>query len=75
VFHVSSWGVGILFGELSPPKLPRGDRTGFRFRTGVIKLSLTMYPFSISIDGHVPLKFYITKRLWKITRTYLAISI
>jgi len=41
-------GLGALFGGLSPPKLPRGD--GSRFRTGVIKLSLAMYPFSISID-------------------------
>jgi len=45
-----------LFGGLSPPKLPRDDGTGFWFRTGVIKLSLAMYPFSISIDEHVPLK-------------------
>jgi len=60
-----------LFVGLSPPKLPRGDGTGFRFRTGVIKLSLAMYPFSISIDEHVHLKFLMTKRLWKITRMYL----
>jgi len=53
-------------GGLSPPKLPRGDGTGFRFRTGVIKPSLAIYPFSISIDEHVPLKFYMTKSLWKI---------
>jgi len=26
------------------------------YRTGVPKLSLSMYPFSISIDEHVPLK-------------------
>jgi len=54
------------------PKLPRGDGTGFRFRTGVnvIKLSLAMYPFSISINEHVLLKFLMTKRLWKITRMY-----
>ena len=66
-------GLGALFGGLSPPKLPRGDGTGFR--TGVIKLSLAMYPFSISIDEHVPLKFLMTKRLWKITRMHLPISI
>ena len=64
-----------MFGGLSPPKLPRGDGTGFRFRTGVIKLSLAMYPFSISIDEQVPLKFLMTKRLWKITRMHLPISI
>jgi len=42
-----------------------------RFRTGVPKLSLAMYPFSISIDEHVPLKFLMTKRLRKITKRYL----
>jgi len=59
-------GLGALFRELSPP-------TGFR--TGVIKLSLAMYSFSNSIDEHVPLKFLMAKRLWKITRMYLPISI
>jgi len=68
-------GLGALFGRLSSPKLPRGDRTGFRLRAGVVKLSLAMYPFSISIDEHIPLKFLMTKRLWKITRMYLPISI
>ena len=58
-------GIGALFGGLSPPKLPRGDETGFRFRTGVIKLSLAMYPFSISVDEHVPLKFLMTKSCGK----------
>jgi len=57
VFRVSVWGLGVLFGGLSPPKL-RQDGTGFR--TGVIKLSLTMYPFSISINEHVPLQFLMT---------------
>jgi len=38
-------------------------------RTGVHKLSLSMYPFSISIDEHVPLKF-LTKRLRKITNIF-----
>jgi len=33
-----------------------------------------MYPFNISIDEHVPLKFLITKRLRKITKIYLQIS-
>ena len=46
----------------------------FRFRTGVPILSLAMYPFNISIDEHVPLKFLITKRLRKITKIYLQIS-
>jgi len=32
----------------------------FRFRTGVPKLSLAMFPFRISIDEHVPLKFLMT---------------
>jgi len=36
--------------------------TGFRFKTGVFKLSQAMYPFSISIDEHVPLKFLMTKK-------------
>jgi len=57
-----------LFGGLSPPMLPRGDGAGFSFRTGVMKLSLAMYPFIISIDDHVLLKFLMTKSLWKITR-------
>jgi len=47
----------------------------FRFWTGVPKLSLAIYPFSISIDEHVPLKFLMTKRLRKITKIYLQISI
>jgi len=62
-----------LFEGLSPPKLARGDGTGFR--TGVIKLSLAMYPCSISIDEHLPLKFLMMKRLRKITRMYLSIII
>jgi len=44
-------------------------------RSGVPKLTLPMYPFSISIDEHVPLKFLMTKRLRKITKTYLPTSI
>jgi len=28
VFHVSIWGLGALFGGLSPPKPPCGDGTG-----------------------------------------------
>ena len=35
-------GLGALFGGLSQPKLPLGD--GTRFRTGVAKFSLAMYP-------------------------------
>jgi len=38
-------------------------------RTGIPKISLTMYPFSISIDEHVPLKVPVTKRLSKIPKT------
>ena len=68
-------GLELCLGGLSPAKLPCGDGTGFRLRIGVIKLSLAMYPFSISIDEHVPLKFLMTKILWKITRMYLPISI
>jgi len=34
-----------------------------------------MYPFSISLYEHVPLKFLYTKRLRKITKIYLPISI
>jgi len=55
IYSVS--GLGALFGGLSPPKLDRGDGTGFWFGTGVIKLPLAMYPFSISIDEHVPQNF------------------
>jgi len=75
VFHVSLWGAWRFVWGTKPTKAPPGDDTGFRFRTGVIKLSLAMYHFSISIDEHVPLKFLMTKRLWKITRMYLPISI
>jgi len=64
-------GLGVLFGGLSQPKPPRGDGTGFRFTTGVIKRSLAICPFSISTDVHVPLKFLMTKSLRKITRMYL----
>jgi len=28
VFHISIWGLGALFEGKSPPKAPRGDRTG-----------------------------------------------
>jgi len=37
------------------------------FKPGVPNLSLTMYPFSILPDKHVPLKFLIIKRLSKIS--------
>jgi len=46
----------------------------FRFRTGFPKLSRGMYPFSISIDEHVPLKFLMAKTLRKITKICLPIS-
>jgi len=46
----------------------------FRFSTGVPKLSLAMYPFSTSVDEHVPIKFLMTKRLRKITKIYLPMS-
>jgi len=40
------------------------------FKTGVPNLSLTMYPFSISIDEHVYLqKFSMTKKLSKIKKS------
>ena len=44
-----------------------------RFRTSIPKLSLAMYPFSISLHEHVSLKFLITKRLRKITKISLPI--
>jgi len=44
-------------------------------RPGVPKLTKPMHPFSISIDEHVPLKYLMTKRLRKITGTYLPTSI
>jgi len=37
---------------------------------GVPNLSLNMYPFGISIDEHVPLKFPMTKSLGKILKSY-----
>jgi len=37
---------------------------------GVPNLSLNMYPFSISVDEHVPLKFPMTKSLSKILKFY-----
>ena len=40
------------------------------YTTGVNNLSLTMYPFSISIDEHVHLKFPMTKGLSKIPKIY-----
>jgi len=46
-----------------------------RFRTSIPKLSPAMYPFSISLYEHVPLKFVMKKRLRKITKIYLPISI
>jgi len=39
-------------------------------RTGVPKLFLTMYPFSISTDEYVPLNFVMTKRLSEITKIH-----
>jgi len=47
------WGAWSSVWGTKPTKAPRGDGTMFRFRTGVIKLSLAMYPFSISTDEHV----------------------
>jgi len=47
IYSVSCFNLGVLelalLGGLSPPKLLLGDEAGFRFRTGVTKLSLTMY--------------------------------
>jgi len=37
---------------------------------GVTNLPLTMYPFRISTDEHVPLKYFITKRLSRITEIH-----
>jgi len=39
-------------------------------KTGVSKLSLTMYPGSISTDEHVPVKFLKTKKLNKIRKIH-----
>ena len=38
------------------------------YAAGVLNLSLNMYPFSILIDEHVPLKFPMTKSLSKILK-------
>jgi len=48
---------------------------GVGFGEGFPKLFLAIYPFSISIDEHVPLKFLMTKRLRKITKLYLSIRV
>ena len=40
------------------------------YTAGVPNLSLNMYPFSISIDKHAPLKFPMTKSLSKIAKLY-----
>jgi len=29
VFHITIWGLGALFGGLSPPKTPGSDGTGY----------------------------------------------
>jgi len=42
-------------------------------KAGVPKLYLAMYPISISIDEHVPLKFLMTKWMRKITKICLPI--
>ena len=52
---------------MHPPKDPPQAQV---YRTGVTNLSLTMYPFNISIDKHVPLKFLMTKRLSEIPKIY-----
>jgi len=44
----------------------------FRFRS-IPKLSLAMYPFSISLYEHVSLKFLMTKRMRKTTKICLPI--
>jgi len=41
------------------------------YRTGVPNLSLTMYPFSIPTDEHVPLKFLMTKYFIMIIHRYI----
>jgi len=41
-----------------------------RFGTSIPKLSLAMYPFSISLYEHASLKFLMTKRMKKITKIY-----
>jgi len=41
------------------------------YAAGVPNLSLNMYPFSILIGKHIPLKFPMTKSLSKILKFYL----
>jgi len=55
-------------GGISPPKLPVATGLGLGLGQVLSKFLLAMYPFSISIDELVSLKFLMTKRLWKITR-------
>jgi len=42
-----------------------------RVRPGVPGLSLSMHPFSISTDEHVPVKYLMTGRLSKMTNIHL----
>jgi len=44
------------------PPLVIGTKNQKCSGTEVPNLSLTMYPFSISTNGHVPLKFLMTKK-------------
>jgi len=41
--------------------------------SGITNLSLTMYPFSISTDEHVPLKFLMTKHFIMTNHIYIYI--
>jgi len=50
-------------------------RLFIRLSSGVPNLFLTMYPFSISTDEHVPLKFFMAKRLSEIKSTEFLIKL
>ena len=74
--------VSLVFTQISEPcyELTKATDTfiysrspRFRLRTSILTLTLAMYPFSISLYEHVPLKFLMTKRLRKVTKIYLPI--
>jgi len=67
-------GLEALFGEKAYQSCP--VEMGLGLGSGqVLSNFLWTCTFSISIDEHVPLKFRMTKSLWKITRMLLPISI
>jgi len=48
VFHISIWGLGALFGGLSPPKPPGGD--GTEMNTHLVKYNTVLKILLISLN-------------------------